>query len=32
MAVRAVKIVAGNDLIYYLGTYVVDMLKVRRER
>jgi len=24
--------VAGNDLIYYLRTYVVDMLKVRLER
>ena len=26
------QLVAGNDLIYYLCTYVVGMLKVRRER
>ena len=26
------QLVAGNDLIYYLRTYVVGMLKVRRER
>jgi hypothetical protein len=26
------QLVAGSDLIYYLCTYVVGMLKVRRER